>query len=112
MSYGGEWRAQRESRIATAAIGYADGYRRAFTGSGSAIVRGRRVPVAGVVTMDMTMLDVTGTTCEIGDAATFIGRDGSETITLEEAATASGVSAYELLTGFGARPEHSYRGGA
>jgi alanine racemase len=110
VSYGAEWRAGRESRVATAAIGYADGYRRAFSGVGAALVRGQRVKVAGIVTMDMTMLDVTGVPCEIGDAATFLGRDGGSEITIDEAAATSGISPYELLTGFGARPEHSYRG--
>jgi len=112
VSYGGEWRAERESRIATAAIGYADGYRRAFSGVGSAIVRGARVPVAGIVTMDMTMLDVSGVPCEIGDIATFVGVDGGASVTLDQAAAASGVSPYELLTGFGARPVHIYPGDA
>jgi alanine racemase len=111
VSYDAEYRAAGSRRIATAAIGYADGYRRAFSGRGSALVHGARVAVAGVVTMDMTMLDVTGVPCAVGDVATFIGRDGSETITVEEAAAVAGLSPYELLTGFGARAEHSYHEG-
>jgi len=112
VSYDAEYRAAGERRIATAAIGYADGYRRAFTGTGAALVHGRRVNVAGVVTMDMTMLDVTGVDCAIGDVATFIGRDGAESITVDDAAATASLSPYELLTGFGARMEHTYREGA
>ena len=112
VSYDGEFRASRDSRIATAAIGYADGYRRAFSHKGVALVRGARVPVVGIVTMDMTMLDVTGVPCEVGDVATFVGRDGTASITADAAAAAVSMSPYELLTGFGLRLEHSYREGA
>jgi alanine racemase len=66
--------------------------------------------VAGIVTMDMTMLDVTGVPCAIGDIATFIGRDGASLITVEDAAALGELSPYELLTGLGQRLEHSYRG--
>jgi len=111
VSYDAEFRARRESRIATAAIGYADGYRRAFSNKGVALVRGTPVPVAGIVTMDMTMLDVTGVPCEVGDVATFVGRDGRETITANGAAAVAALSPYELLTGFGLRLEHIYREG-
>ncbi len=109
VSYDAAWRAAAERQIATAAIGYADGYRRAFSGRGAALVHGRRVSVAGIVTMDMTMLDVTGVPCAIGDVATFIGRDGDATISVEDAAASAELSPYELLTGLGARPEHTYR---
>ena len=111
VSYDGEFRASRDSRIATAAIGYADGYRRAFSHKGVALVRGARVPVTGIVTMDMTMLDVTGVPCEVGDVATFVGRDGTASITADAAAAAVSMSPYELLTGFGLRLEHNYREG-
>lgn len=112
VSYDAEFSAAGERRIATAAIGYADGYRRAFSSRGAALVHGKRVPVAGIVTMDMTMLDVTDVPCGIGDVVTFIGADGGGDISVEEAATASSISPYELLTGLGARLEHVYREGA
>ena len=108
VSYDAEFCATRECRIATAAIGYADGYRRAFSSRGVALLHGRRVPVAGVVTMDMTMLDVTGVACEIGDVVTFIGRDGAERITVDDAAATAAIAPYELLTGLGARLDHTY----
>jgi alanine racemase len=103
VSYGGTFRAERPTRIATLAIGYADGYRRAFSNCGTALVRGKRARVAGTVTMDMTMIDVTDVVCEIGDVATLIGADAGEQITLDDAASASGISPYELLTGLRAR---------
>jgi alanine racemase len=109
VSYDATWRAGGQRTIATAAIGYADGYRRSFSGRGAALLGGRRVSVAGIVTMDMTMLDVTGVPCAIGDVATFIGRDGTSLITVEDAAALGDLSPYELLTGLAQRMEHSYR---
>lgn len=110
VSYDGTFRAKDERRIATLALGYADGYRRALSNRGVALMRGKRVPVAGVVTMDMTMLDVTGVRCEIGDLATLIGSDGSESITVADAAAAGGLSPYELLTGLRLRLPRRYTG--
>ncbi|HET7632272.1 MAG TPA: alanine racemase [Gemmatimonadaceae bacterium] len=104
VSYGATWPAPGSHpedwprRIATLPLGYADGYRRALGNRGWALLHGRRVPVAGAVTMDMTMLDVTDVTCEVGDVVTLIGRDGDELITVQDAARAGHLSPYELLT--------------
>ena len=72
------------------------------------LVQGRRAPVVGLVTMDMTMLDVTDLPCEIGDAATALGADGSESITAEELATLADCSPYELLCGLRLRMARRY----
>jgi alanine racemase len=80
VSYAATWRASGPRRIATASIGYADGYRRSLGNRAQALVRGQRVPVAGLVTMDMVMLDVSDAPCEVGDVATLLGRDGAELI--------------------------------
>ncbi len=85
-------------RIATLPLGYADGYRRALGNRGWALLHGRRVPVAGAVTMDMTMLDVTDVRCAVGDVVTLIGRDGGDLITVQEVARFGHLSPYELLT--------------
>jgi len=103
VSYNGTFRADSERRIATLSIGYADGYKRAFSNRASAIVNGQRAPVAGLVTMDMTMLDVTGIDCRIGDAATLIGVDGDDRIDVVDLAAMGDVSPYELLTGLRGR---------
>lgn len=73
VSYDASWTAQRASRIATVAVGYGDGYRRALSNVGEMIVGRRRVGVVGNVTMDLTMIDVTGVPCEVGDIVTVIG---------------------------------------
>ena len=108
VSYGATWRARGPRRIATLGIGYADGYRRALSNRGIALVRGRRASVAGIVTMDMVMLDVTDVPCEVGDVATLIGRDGDELLTVDNVAQTADVLSYELLVGLKLRAPRIY----
>ncbi len=110
VSYDATWTAHGERRIATVPVGYADGYRRSLSNKGTALLAGRRVPVAGRVTMDMTMLDVTGTNAALGDLVTLLGEDGGDVITVSELATASDVSPYEILTGLRLRLPRQYYG--
>ncbi|HVE79423.1 MAG TPA: alanine racemase [Gemmatimonadaceae bacterium] len=110
VSYAATYRAVGDRVIATVGLGYADGYRRAFGNRGSALVGGRRVPVAGVVTMDMMMLDVTEVPCAVGDVATLLGRDGLAEIPIGELARVGDLSPYELLTGLRGRLERVYVG--
>ena len=112
VSYGGTWRAPGERRVATVAVGYADGYRRSLSSAGQAVINGRAVPVIGLVTMDMTLLDVTTVSCQPGDIATLIGRDQQVMLTVEEVAQRGGVSPYELLTGLRQRLPRVYRNGS
>ncbi|MBL0171448.1 MAG: alanine racemase [Gemmatimonadaceae bacterium] len=110
VSYGATYHANGTRHIATVAIGYADGYRRALSNKGMAIVRGMRVPVVGTVTMDMTMLDVTTLAgrCAVGDTATFIGRDGGDCLWTDDVAALAGLSPYELLVGLRLRAPRRY----
>lgn len=108
VSYAGTYRAESARRIATLAVGYADGYRRALGNKASVLVRGRRAPVTGVVTMDMTMIDVTDIPSEIGDIATLIGTDGEDRITVSELASIGDLSPYEILTGLRGRLPRRY----
>jgi alanine racemase len=109
VSYGATWRANGTRRIATVPVGYADGYRRILGNRGVALLGGRRVPVAGRVTMDMTMIDVTGTDAALGDVVTLLGRDGDELLTVAEVAALGELSPYELLTGLRTRLPRIYR---
>jgi alanine racemase len=109
VSYDASWTAARHTRVATLAAGYADGYRRSLGNRGSALVSGVRVPVVGTVTMDMTMVDVSGVACREGDVATLIGTDGQETISVEDVGAACGLSPYEILTGLRQRAARRYR---
>lgn len=110
VSYGATSRAERARRIATVALGYADGYRRALSNRGAAILNGRLAPVAGLVTMDMTMLDVTDIPCAVGDVATLVGAADGRLLTVADVAARAELSPYELLTGFALRATRRYDG--
>lgn len=110
VSYGATHRVERAARIATLAIGYADGYPRSLGKAGSVLVGGTIAPISGTVTMDMTMIDVTTVKCEVGDVATLIGRSGNTVLTVERVADAASMSPYELLTGLRSRVERTYIG--
>ncbi|MGH7620020.1 MAG: alanine racemase C-terminal domain-containing protein, partial [Gemmatimonadaceae bacterium] len=84
------------------------GYRRSLGNRGSVLIRGRRAPVTGVVTMDMTMVDVTDISCEIGDVATLIGAGGEDRIDVADVAAAADLSPYEILTGLRGRLPRRY----
>ena len=104
VSYARAFVAKRKSRVATAAFGYADGYRRILSNRGKVLVRGRRVPVIGRVTMDMTMLDVTGLPeARVGDEVALIGAQGNERISAAEVAEWSRTSPYEVFCSIAAR---------
>jgi alanine racemase len=108
VSYDATWTADGPRRIATVPVGYADGYRRSLSNRGEALLRGQRVPVAGRVTMDMTMFDVTETDAALGDVVTLLGREGGEVITVGELAAAAELSPYEILTGLKLRLPRRY----
>lgn len=107
--YGATWIAPDARRVATVAIGYADGVHRSRSNRGEVLVRGRRAALIGVVSMDAITLDVTDVPgVEVGDVATMIGADGSDRITVEEVAEWSGTISYEVLTAIGQRVERRY----
>jgi alanine racemase len=110
LSYGGLYRTRRPSRIATLPIGYADGLPRLLSipGEGrpgaAVLVRGRRCPIVGAVTMDMTMADVTGVPdARVGEEVVLIGRSGQEEITAAEVALWARTVPYEIVTGLKSR---------
>jgi alanine racemase len=108
VSYGGTYIAPRRERIATAAVGYGDGYPRALSDRAVAMLNGSLVPQRGLVTMDMTMFDVTGAQCAVGDVVTLIGDCGEPGLTVEAVAATAGMSPYELLTGLAPRLERRF----
>jgi alanine racemase len=111
VSYGGTWRARRESLIATLPIGYADGYPRHIAGA-QVLVGGRRANLVGAVCMDMMMADVTHLPgVAVGDKVVLIGRDGGETILADDLARWAGTISYEVLCGISKRVPRLYRGG-
>ena len=111
--YGATYTSRRPERWGTLGIGYGDGIPRALSpAAGEALVRGRRVPVIGRISMDMTVVDLTEVPeADVGDAATLIGRDGGEEITVDQVAAKVGTISYEILTGLGGRLPRLYVNG-
>lgn len=104
VGYGMTFRTARQSRIATLPVGYADGYNRLLSNRGEVLVRGKRAPVAGRVSMDLTTIDVTGIDAEVGDEVVLLG----ESITPEEIASKIGTISYEVFCAVSARVPRVY----
>jgi alanine racemase len=95
VGYGRHGKITDDQSVATIAIGYADGYSRAFSkGIGKVLVKGKVVPVMGNVCMDMTMVDVTGLTVQEGDEVIVFG----EQLPIEQVAESIHTIPYEILT--------------
>jgi alanine racemase len=101
VGYGATHRASKPGRWATLSIGYGDGLPRTLGNRGSAVLQGRRVPIIGRISMDLTVVDISDLPAvQIGDVATLLGAEGQEEITLDEMAKLAGTISYEILTGF------------
>jgi alanine racemase len=114
VGYGALFRASRPSRIATIPMGYADGLSRHLSNRGHVLVRGRRAPVVGAVSMDMSMIDVTdvpGTA--LRDEVVVLGAQegplGKGAIAADEVARHAGTIAWEVLTSISRRVPRFYR---
>jgi alanine racemase len=106
VGYNATWRAARPSRVATAGIGYADGWHRSLSGRGRAFFDGTPVPLVGRVSMDLTTFDVTEIpTIVPGAWLELIGPSQ----TPDDVAAASGTNGYEVLTSLGRRFHRVYR---
>ncbi|MDW7728390.1 MAG: alanine racemase [Bacillota bacterium] len=109
ISYGCTFRTSEESLIATIPVGYADGYSRLFSNKGHVLIRGQRAPVVGRVCMDHLMVDVTGIPgVRLNDEVVLYGKQGGESITVEEAAGLIGTVNYELLCSIDKRVSRFY----
>ena len=110
VGYGGDYVASRGTRIAILPVGYADGVNRLLAPRGKVLLRGRRIPVAGRISMDLTAVDI-GSAPEagVGDEVCLIGRQGSEEITAGEFAAACSTIPYEALCRIGPRVPRIYR---
>jgi alanine racemase len=115
VGYGGDrpggWKAPRRGRIATLACGYADGYLRAisFARGAHVLVRGRRAPLAGRVSMDLMGVDVSAVpAARVGDEVVLIGTQGPARITASDVADWAGTIAYEVTCAIAPRVQRRY----
>src|SRR5207302_6343104 len=112
LSYGLRYAMPADGTVVTVPVGYADGVPRALSATGGEVlIRGRRHPIAGTVTMDQLMVDVGDAPVEVGDEVVLIGRQGKERITAEEWALRVDTIAYTIVCGIGPRVPRIYTGG-
>lgn len=109
VGYGARWRAERPSRIAVLACGYADGIPHRLDTSAHVLIHGRRAPLRGAVSMDLLTVDVTDCPpVQPGDVAILLGSDGPAKITAEDWAAWAGTIPYVILCGISRRVGRLY----
>jgi alanine racemase len=109
IGYGRAYTTSSRAKLAILPVGYADGYKYALSNNADVLIKGRRCPVRGAVSMDQIVVDVTGVpTVQVDDMATLIGVDGSESISVLELAQKAKTIPYDILTGIGPRVLREY----
>lgn len=112
IGYGATFVTQKETKVATVSIGYGDGYPRALSNKGYALVRGKKAPIIGRICMDQFMMDVSDIPeVQEGDTVTLIGKDQNEQITVEELAELAQTFNYEFVCDLGKRIPRIYMAG-
>ncbi len=109
ISYGSTYVTDKETRVATIPVGYADGYPRALSGKGKVLIHGHFAPILGRVCMDQTMVDVTDIPdVKEGDKVILVGNDGENKISVEELAGLAGSFNYEFVCNLSKRVPRTY----
>jgi alanine racemase len=109
IGYGSKFLPTRASKIAVLAAGYGDGIHRSLGNKGSVLVRGVLAPIVGIVSMDVTMIDVTGIPdVALGDVATIYGTDGDHVLPANLVARGIGTVTSDLLCAVSARVPRIY----
>jgi alanine racemase len=102
--YGQAWRAPVDTWVGVLPLGYGDGLRRGLSNNAEVLIRGRRYPLVGTVSMDNVTVDLgPETEIELGDEAVLIGSQGEGSIRAEEMARRLGTINYEVTCGISAR---------
>jgi alanine racemase len=98
LGYGGTYTTKARSRIAVLPVGYADGYNRQLSSRGRVIVREHYAPIVGRISMDLTLVDVTGIDgVDVGDEVILLGSSDSLSVDAQEHAEIAGTIPYEIL---------------
>jgi alanine racemase len=110
VSYNRTFVATRPTQIAILPIGYSSGVSRHLSNRGQVLIRGQRASIAGIVCMDMVMVDVTEITdVSVGDEVVLIGQQGTERITAQDIADWTGTISYEVLCAISPQIPRLYR---
>lgn len=109
LSYGSTYVTPSETTIATIPVGYADGYSRRLSNRGQVLIRGKRFPVVGRVSMDLTLVNVGNAKVEMGDEVALIGEQNGQGISADEIAALEDTISYEVVCAIGKRVPRVYR---
>jgi alanine racemase len=110
LGYEGSYVTPRFSRIATLPAGYADGMNRRLSGKGKVLIRGQLAQIVGIISMDLTLVDVTEIPgLSVGDDAVIIGRQGDLVLTASDHARDAGTIPYDIFCGIGRRVPRRYQ---
>jgi alanine racemase len=109
LSYGCTFVTPSETTVATVPVGYADGFSRSLSNRGQVVIRGKRYPVVGRVTMDLTMVNVGNAKVEVGDEVVLIGEQNGQLISADEIAGLEDTISYEVVCAIGKRVPRIYK---
>ncbi|MCX7797024.1 MAG: alanine racemase [Melioribacter sp.] len=108
VGYGSTWQTDHNIRAVTVPVGYGDGYMRNMSHKAEVIIRGKRYPVIGTISMDQIVVNIENDSAYNGDEVILIGSDGNCEITVEELADWAGTIPYEILTNINTRVPRIY----
>lgn len=109
VGYGSRWQSDHAVRAVTVPVGYGDGYFRSMSHRAQVIIRGRRYPVVGVISMDQIVVNIENDSAYNDDEVLLIGESDGVSITVEELAAWAGTIPYEILTNINTRVPRIYR---
>jgi alanine racemase len=106
VGYGSKWQSDHPVRAVTVPVGYGDGYFRAMSHKAQVLLRGKKYPVVGNISMDQVVVDIEWDSAYNDDEVVLIGEQGDEAITCEDLAEWAGTIPYEILTNINTRVPH------
>jgi alanine racemase len=111
VGYGSTWQSDHMVRAVTAPVGYGDGYFRSMSHKASVLLRGKKYPVVGRISMDQIVINIEWDSGYNDDEVILIGESGEESIACEDLANWAGTIPYEILTNINTRVPRVYNGG-
>ncbi len=108
VGYGLSWKSDHDVRAVTVPVGYGDGYFRSMSNKAEVLIRGKRYPVIGRISMDQIVVNIENDSAYNGDEVILFGSDGGNKITVEELADWAGTIPYEILTNINTRVPRVY----
>lgn len=108
IGYGSAWQTDHDIRAVTVPVGYGDGYFRSMSGKAEVIIKGKRYPVVGTISMDQIVVNIENNSAYNGDEVILVGEDNENSLTCEELAEWAGTIPYEILTNINTRVPRVY----